>query len=88
MTYTSLVVAFLALTVLTMGLALYRKLLSMHEDDYIHLGPGQERLLPQQNTMAHRMHSIDVWGEVLTAVTLFVGLVLGALYLYHGWIGY
>jgi hypothetical protein len=88
MTYTTLVVLFLALTVLTMGLALYRKLLSMHEDDYIHLSPGQERLIPLQRTMVRKMHSIDVWGEVLTGVTLFAGLVLGEYYLYHALIGY
>lgn len=88
MTYTSGVVIFLALTVATMGLALYRKLLTMREDDYIHLGPSGDRLIPEQRTMAHRMHSIDVFGEVLTGVTLFVGLMLAALYLYHGWIGY
>lgn len=86
MTYT--IVAFLALTILTMGLALYRKLLSMREDDYIHLGPGQERAIPQQVKMAHKMHAVDRWGEVLTGVTLFMGLVLGILYLYHAWIGY
>lgn len=88
MTFTSGVVIFLALTVFTMGLALYRKLLTMHEDDYIHLGPSGDKLLPQQRTMARRLHSIDVWGEILTAVTLLAGLLLGAIYLYHGWIGY
>jgi len=88
MTFTFGVAVFLAMTVITMGLALYRKLLTMHEDDYIHLGPSGDRLIPEQRTMAHRMHSVDVWGEMLTAVTLFVGLLLGAVYLYHGWIGY
>lgn len=83
MTLTALGVLFACFGLMTVGLALYRKFLSMKEDDYIHVGPGEEKLIPQQVEMANKMARIDHWGEVLTVVTVAFGLMLGAAYLYH-----
>ena len=83
MALTSLMVAFFALGVVTAGLALYRKLISLREDDLIHVGPGEEKFIPQQLAMAHRMAVIDRWGEILTVLTIAFGLIAGAVYLYQ-----
>jgi len=83
MTLATLGVLFASFGVMTAALAIYRKLLSMKEDDYIHVGPGEEKLIPQQLAMAEKMAKIDRWGEVLTVVTVAFGLILGAAYLYH-----
>ena len=82
MALTMLIVLFAAFGVATAGLALYRKFLSMHEDDLIHIGPGEEVLVPQQVAMAHRMAVIDRWGEVLTVATAVFGVLSLAAYLY------
>lgn len=79
----TLIALFAAFGIATAGLALYRKFLSMHEDDLIHLGPGEEKLVPQQVAMAHRIAVIDRWGEVLTVLTATFGLVALAVYLYE-----
>ena len=83
MTLTALGVLFACFGLTTVALALYRKFLSMKEDDYIHVSPGEERLIPQQVEMAAKMAKIDHWGEVLTVATVAFGLILGAAYLYH-----
>jgi hypothetical protein len=83
MTLTALGVLFGCFGLMTAALALYRKFLTMKEDDYIHVSPSEERLIPQQVEMAAKMSRIDHWGEVLTVVTVAFGLILGAAYLYH-----
>jgi len=83
---TPLMIIWFIIGLATAGLALYRKLLSMREEDLIHLAPGEEKLIPQQVDMAHKMDVIDVWGKSLTAATVALGLVVGAVYLYHAWL--
>lgn len=83
---TSLVIVWFIIGLATAGLALYRKVLSMREEDLIHLGPGEERLIPQQTAMARRMDTIDAWGKSLTIATVAMGLVLAAVYLYGAWV--
>jgi hypothetical protein len=71
----------------TGGLALYRKLISMSEEDYVHLAPGTEGIAAKQAALAGRLNSIDRWGVTLTVITAVAGAVLGAAYLYMGWVG-
>lgn len=70
----------LAVTVL--GLALYRKIVSMHEDDYVHISEGEARFIPHQVAVNRRIYKIDYWGKILTIVTLAAGLGLAFMYLY------
>jgi len=83
---TTLVIVWFVIGLATAGLALYRKLLSMREEDLIHLGPGEEKMIPQQVDLAKKMDAIDVWGKSLTVLTVALGLVLAAIYLYHAWL--
>ena len=83
---TVFVVIWFIIGIATASLALYRKFLSMHEEDLIHLAPGEEALIPQQTELAHKMDVIDVWGKGLTAATVALGLVLAAIYLYGVWL--
>ena len=69
----------------TAGLALYRKILSMKEDDYLHLGAGEEGHIPEQVAMDRRMHAIDAWGKGLTVATVVLGLAVAGVYLYQAW---
>src|SRR5690349_21001596 len=85
-TMTSLVILWIGLGVITLALALYRKFVSMKEDDYLHIGEGEAGLIPQQVAVGNRLEWIDKWGKALTVVTVLLGLGLAAAYLYQGWI--
>src|SRR5689334_18534886 len=80
---TTLVIFWAILGLATLALALYRKFVSMREDDYLHLSAGEERLIPQQVAIFRRIGAIDRWGITMTIVTVILGLGLAALYLYQ-----
>ena len=80
---TTFVIFWVALGVATLALALYRKFVTMREDDYLHLSSGEERLIPQQVATFRRIGAIDRWGITMTIVTVVLGLALAALYLYQ-----
>jgi hypothetical protein len=71
------------LAAVVLGLALYRKFVSAHEEDrYVHISEGEARLIPHQVAVNHKIGVIDRCGEILTVVTLFAGIVLAVIYLY------
>jgi hypothetical protein len=80
---TAFVIFWAILGVATLALALYRKFVSMREDDYVHLSAGEERLIPQQVATFKTIVAIDRWGITMTIVTVVFGLALAALYLYR-----
>jgi hypothetical protein len=80
---TPAVVIWALLAVAILGLALYRKLVSASEEDLIHLGPGEERHIPEQIALASKLEAIDRWGKILTVITISSGLAMAALYLYQ-----
>lgn len=80
---TPAVVIWVILAIATLGLALYRKLISASEEDLIHLGPGEERRIPEQVALAARLKAVDRWGKTLTVVTVAIGLVMASVYLYQ-----
>jgi hypothetical protein len=74
------------LGLLVLGLALYRKLIALHEeDDLVHISEGEQRLIPHQVAVNTKIHKIDRWGEALTIATVVGGLVIAAVYLYGAW---
>lgn len=85
---TTFVIFWAILGVATLALALYRKFVTMREDDYVHLSAGEERLIPQQVATFKRIGAIDRWGITMTIVTVVLGLALAAMYLYQAAIRY
>lgn len=85
MTMTSLIVIEIAVGFATIALALYRKLLSMHEENSIHLGPGEETYISEQASLARKLHRVDRWGETMTVLTAAGGILLVVLYVYQAW---
>jgi hypothetical protein len=83
---TPVVVIWAVLAIATLGLALYRKLVSASEEDLVHLGPGEERAIPKQVALAAKLESVDRWGKTLTVITITLGLVVAALILYQAWL--
>jgi hypothetical protein len=74
--------SWILLAVIVLGLALYRKIVSMHEDDYVHMSEGEARSIPEQVAVNRKLAKIDFWGKVLTVVTILAGLGRACLYLY------
>lgn len=78
---TALVSIWMVLGVTTLALALYRKFVSMHEDNYVHISEGEQRYIAQQVATFHRLGTIDKWGVSLTIITAVMGLGLALAYL-------
>ena len=74
-----------AMAAFVLSLAMYRKVVARSEDDLVHLGEADDRLVNQQKTVASRLEFIDRWERILTIVTIAFGLVVGVVYLYNGW---
>jgi hypothetical protein len=85
---TTFVIFWAILGVVTLALALYRKFVTMREDDYVHLAASEERLIPQQVATFKKIGAIDRWGITMTIVTVVLGLALAALYLYQAAVAY
>lgn len=71
------------LVVTVLGFALYRKFVSIHVDNYVHMSEGEARLIPDQVAVNQKIAKIDHWGEILTVVTLIAGLALACIYVYN-----
>ena len=70
------------LAIVVVFMIIYRKQISSHEDDSIHL----EGSVPmEQMALAHRLAAIDKWGKTLTIVVAVYGVALAAIYLYQVW---
>ena len=75
--------AFVALAAL--ALALYRKLITRHEDDYVHVADSEASIIPQQIAIAHKLDVIDRWGKILIIATVIGGVLLVAAYSWQLW---
>ncbi|MFL6450086.1 MAG: hypothetical protein ACJ746_20770 [Bryobacteraceae bacterium] len=76
--------AWMILAISVLGLALYRKFISAHEEDrYVHISEGEARLIPHQVEVNQRIAHVDHWGELLTILTLVAGVALAGIYVYQ-----
>jgi hypothetical protein len=80
---TQLVFVWAILGAVTLALALYRKVLMLREDPYVHIDEGEQRMIPQQVATFRRITTVDRWGISLTIFTAIFGLVLAGAYLYQ-----
>lgn len=82
---TPIVMIWVVLGVVTLGLALYRKLITANEEDLVHLADGEERQIPEQVSLARKLEAIDRYGKILTIVTVALGVAIGIAYMYQAW---
>lgn len=78
--------SWIALACAVLVLAVYRRHLSSHEDDTLHVSDAQSSQVTEQAITAHRMEVIDRWGKLLTVIGAVYGLLLGAAYFYQYWV--
>ncbi|HLY16460.1 MAG TPA: hypothetical protein VKR61_04520 [Bryobacteraceae bacterium] len=70
------------LAIVVLFLIVYRKSVTSHEDDSIHL---EGNVASEQINLGHRVAVIDRWGKTLTLVAVVYGVALAAIYLYQVW---
>jgi hypothetical protein len=85
-TFYSLFALWAALALVVLGLAIYRKRVASHEDDFLHVRETDAKLVAEQGVMARRLEFIDKWGKSLTIVMFVGGLALGAYFMYLTWV--
>jgi hypothetical protein len=85
--FTPFTVLWAVLAAVVLALIAYRKTVTSHEDETIHLGAGSENAPAQQMAIAHKLEAIDKWGKLLTIITVLYGLLLVCLYTYQTWLG-
>ena len=77
-------VLWVALAAVVIGMIIWRKTVSSHEDEALHvLDAGA---LNQQVSVGHKLETIDKWGKILTVLAVILGLFVGGAYLYQFWI--
>lgn len=86
MNATYIVSIWIVLGVATLMLAVYRLVLTAHqEQDVVHLADGEQGEIAKQAQLAKRLNAIDRWGKAMTVVVAVVGLGIATAYLYQAW---
>ncbi|MBM3810322.1 MAG: hypothetical protein FJW20_01680 [Acidimicrobiia bacterium] len=80
------VVGWAVIAIIVCVFAIWRKLVSRHEDDMLHIGDGATDLVAQQNQVANKLLFIDRWGKIFTVIAFVYGLVLATAYVYASWV--
>ena len=78
------VILLIAMTVVVAIVAVYRKIVSRNEDDFVHLAEGTSQLIVNQQKTAQSLQTLDRIGITLTVATAAYGVGLLAMYLYTG----
>lgn len=73
-----------AMTVVVAMIAVYRWIVTHHEDDFLHIQDPSGELLANQRRTARELTQVDRIGIGLTIVTAIYGVALLAAYLYTG----
>jgi hypothetical protein len=64
----------------------WRRSVAVQEDPALHLGMAHAGTADQQVAVAKRLGQIDKWVKLLSVTAVVFGLLLGAAYLYKGWV--
>jgi hypothetical protein len=77
-------VLWVVLAVVVVVMIVWRKAISSHEDDSLHVLDGGA--ISSQASLNQKLDVIDKWGKILTAITVVYGLILGVIYMYQSWV--
>ena len=86
MNLTFFTIAWAVIAVLTALLMVYKKMVTSHEDDTVHLMDEEVQMVREQATVANKVALIDRWRKILMIVTIVAGVALGGLYMYEAWV--
>lgn len=79
-----LLIVWIVLAMGVLALFLWRQAIARTEDDSLHVMHG---VLTEQTSLAARLDVIDKWGKILTVVTVVLGLLIAAAYVWSQFAG-
>jgi hypothetical protein len=82
--FTPFTVVWAVLALVVVLMAGYRKMISVQEDETLHIGSPSENI--HQVDISHKLDVIDKWGKLLTVIAALYGLLLAIAYTYQTWI--
>ena len=85
MNFFPLFLIWVAMTVIVLVLALYRKILADRDVPFIHVLDDDAVMVPQQASATKKLDHVDRWGKILTIIAVVYGLALAAAYMYRAW---
>ena len=74
-----LIIVWSLLAVVVLGLFFWRQAIARSEDDSLHVMHGT---ITSQTTLSQKLDVIDKWGKILTVITVVLGLLIAAAYIY------
>ena len=74
-----LVIVWIVLALVTLALFLWRQGIARSEDDSLHVMHGTTT---SQTALSQKLDAIDKWGKITTVITVVLGLVIAAAYIY------
>ena len=79
-----LVIIWVVLALVVLALFLWRQAIAREEDDSLHVMHGTTT---SQTVLSQKLDVIDKWGKILTVVTVVLGLLIAAAYIYGQFVG-
>jgi uncharacterized membrane protein len=87
MNFVPFLVLWALLAVSVLALFVWRKTVSSHEDDHLHvLGGASVAKSAEQTTVSQKLDFIDKWGKVLTVLTILYGVLIAGIYVWLSWV--
>jgi hypothetical protein len=77
-------IVLIAMTVVVAIVAVYRWIVTHHEDDFLHIADPTGQLLANQRDTVRTLGQVDRLGIALTIVTALYGVGLLVVFLYSG----
>jgi hypothetical protein len=79
-----LLVVWVVLALGVLALFLWRQAVARGEDDSLHVMHGT---LTDQTSLAQKLEGLDKWGKIMTVITVVLGLLIAAAYVYGQFAG-
>ena len=84
MNFLPLAIVWIVLALVVLALFLWRQAIARNEDDSLHVMHGT---LTSQTSLSQKLDVIDKWGKILTVITVLMGLLIAAAYIYGQFVG-
>jgi uncharacterized membrane protein len=79
-----MLIVWVVLALGVLALFVWRQSVARDEDDSLHVMHGT---LTQQTTLAQKLETLDKWGKIMTVITVVLGLLIAAAYVYGQFAG-
>jgi hypothetical protein len=87
MNFVPLLVLWVLMGVVVLALIVWRKAVSIKEDDNLHVLDGASvEKSAEQIALARKLDLIDKWGKIVTVLTVAYGVLLCGLYVWQSWV--